>query len=116
MNKNSQKIYSDQLNEKAREDFEKNRIYAMLAYLIFFLPLIACPSSRFGRYHANQGLLVLLLGIVLYLVQWIPFIGGIIFFTGGVCLFVLMLMGIGNAAQGKMVPLPVIGGFTLLRL
>ena len=111
----NQKIYDDHLGEEAKADFEKNKIFAMLAYILFFLPLIACPSSRFGRYHANQGLIVFLCCALLSIVQMIPFVGQIVFLGGGICMFILILMGIGNAAQGKMVPLPVIGGFTILR-
>jgi hypothetical protein len=36
-------------------DIEKNKTMAGLAYLLFFLPLVACPDSPFGRFHANQG-------------------------------------------------------------
>ena len=111
----SQKFYSDDLNDEAREEVEKNKIFAMLAYLLFFLPLIACPSSSFGRYHANQGLIVLICCVILSIVQIIPFVGQIVFLGGGICMIVLILMGIGNAAQGKMVPLPVIGQFHLIR-
>ena len=111
----SQKFYSDDLNDEAREEVEKNKIFAMLAYLLIFLPLIACPSSSFGRYHANQGLIVLICCVILSIVQIIPFVGQIVFLGGGICMFVLILMGIGNAAQGKMVPLPVIGQFHLIR-
>ncbi|NLA78908.1 MAG: hypothetical protein GX845_05135, partial [Erysipelothrix sp.] len=39
-----------------QEDIEKNKTMAGLAYLIFFLPLVAAPESKFGKFHANQGL------------------------------------------------------------
>lgn len=32
--------------------------------ILFFLPLVSVPESRFGRYWANQGLLILLIEIV----------------------------------------------------
>ncbi len=35
------------------EDIEKNKTMAGLAYLIFFLPLIASPDSAFAKFHAN---------------------------------------------------------------
>ena len=44
-------------------DIEKNKTMAGLAYLIFFLPLLACPDSKYGRYHANQALLLFILGL-----------------------------------------------------
>ena len=45
-------------------DIEKNKTMAGLAYLIFFLPLIVCPDSKYGKFHANQGLLLLITSIV----------------------------------------------------
>ncbi len=54
--------------------------------LLFFLPLISFPDSRFGRYWANQGLLILfaeivgllvwaLISFILGLLALIPLIG-----------------------------------------
>ncbi|MBE6621923.1 MAG: hypothetical protein E7630_03115 [Ruminococcaceae bacterium] len=42
--------------------------------LLFFLPLVSAPDSRFGRYWANQGLIVLLIQILL-VVLWL-IVGG----------------------------------------
>jgi len=40
-------------------DINANKTMAVLAYipLLFFIPLVAVPQSRFGKYHANQGLI-----------------------------------------------------------
>ena len=63
-----------------KEDVEKNKVMAGLAYIIFFLPLIACPDSAFGRFHANQGLLLFIFGVVgSFLLGLIPIIGWIYF-------------------------------------
>jgi len=35
------------------EDIEKNKTMAGLSYFIFFLPLIACPDSKYAKFHAN---------------------------------------------------------------
>jgi len=98
------------------EDIEKNKTMAGLAYLIFFLPLIACPDSGFGRFHANQGLLLLILSfggsIILCL---IPIIGWVLlpFFSIGV--FILFLIGLINGLGGKSKQLPIIGKIKLLK-
>ena len=41
------------------------KVMSALAYLwiLFFLPLVVCPDSKFGRYHANQGLVLLLAAV-----------------------------------------------------
>lgn len=40
------------------QDIQSNKVWAVLAYLgiLFFLPLVACKDSRFGKFHANQDL------------------------------------------------------------
>ena len=42
------------------EDLARNRTWAALGYLLFFIPLIKCKHSPLGRYCANQGLLLLI--------------------------------------------------------
>ena len=44
------------------QDISDGKAMSILAYfgILFFLPLVVCPQSRFGRFHANQGLILLL--------------------------------------------------------
>ncbi len=57
---------------------------SVLAYIgiLFLIPLLACPNSRFARYHTNQGLVLFLLelaiGVVTGIFTFIPVIGPII--------------------------------------
>ena len=57
---------NDITNQFAAEDIEKNKVVAGLSYfgILFFLPLVAAPDSRFGKFHANQALVLLLAGVV----------------------------------------------------
>jgi len=90
-------------------DIEKNKTVAGLAYILFFLPLIACPDSPYGRFHANQGLLLLILwvGGVLIL-SLIPVIGpAILLPIYGIFLFALMIIGLINGFNGKAKELPL---------
>ena len=44
-------------------DILQNKTLCGLAYvfpILFFLPLVSCPNSKFGRFHANQALLLFL--------------------------------------------------------
>ena len=52
---------ADITNELDPADIEKNKAMGGLAYFLFFLPLVACPESKYGRFHANQGLIYLIL-------------------------------------------------------
>jgi len=98
------------------EDIENSKVMAGLAYILFFLPLLACPDSPFGRYHANQGLLLLILGmggsIVLNI---IPIIGWILLPFFAIVVFVFAIMGLVNGFTGKAKPLPLIGKYQLIK-
>ena len=114
---------------------QKNKILAILAYLgiLVLVPILAAKDSKFARYHANQGLLLLIasfaavflvgiLNVVIFVAAMaIHFLGWL-----SCCLwilwpcvllgsFALTVMGIINAVQGKMKPLPLIGNYTILK-
>ena len=100
-------------------DVEKNKVMAILAYLgcLCLVPLLAAKDSPFARFHTNQGLTLLLgwiiIGTLDFMVSmWIVTMGLLAVRLG---MFVLSILGIVNAAGGKMQPLPLIGGITLLK-
>lgn len=99
-----------------REDIEKNKVIAGLAYLIFFLPLLACPDSRFGRYHANQSLILFIASVAgTIILSIIPIIGWLLLPLFSIAIFVFVILGLVNGIQGKAKELPVIGKFKLLK-
>ena len=97
-------------------DIEKNKVMAGLAYLLFFLPLVACPDSRFGRFHANQGLLLLIVsiagGIILGI---IPIIGWVLMPIFYIAVMIFAIMGLINGLNGKSKKLPLFGNFTIIK-
>lgn len=97
-------------------DIEQNKVMGILAYLgiLFLVPLLAAPNSRFAKYHANQGLILFIFGMAGAVVLLVPFLGWIIGGVIWVAHIVFIIMGIINAAGGKMVPLPLIGQFKLI--
>jgi len=98
------------------EDIEKNKTMAGLAYFLFFLPLVACPESRFGKFHANQGLLLLLFYIAVSVVLTIiPVIGWFILPFFGIFILVLAIIGLLNGLNGKVKEMPLIGKFRLIK-
>jgi len=98
------------------EDIEKNKGMAILAYIIFLIPLLAAKDSKFAMYHANQGLVLFLAAVVINVVGGIiPFIGWFIILPlGNLLVIVLAVLGIINAAKGETKALPLIGGIKLL--
>ena len=56
-------------------DIEQNKTMAGLAYLIF-PAFIGRPDSKFGKFHANQALLLVILGLAgSVILSIIPIIG-----------------------------------------
>ncbi|WP_409347335.1 DUF4870 domain-containing protein [Paenibacillus sp. MBLB4367] len=97
-------------------DVQKNKGMAILAYILFFIPLLAAKDSKFAMYHANQGLLIFLGYLIANVVLTIiPFIGWILLPFANLFIFILMIIGIINAANGQVKPLPLIGSITILK-
>lgn len=99
------------------EDVEQAKAVSAVAYLIFFLPLLVKPESRFGKFHANQGLLLLITALGINIVgSIIPIIGWFLILPlGFIFTLVLFIMGIVSAVNGKMKRLPLIGGFDIIK-
>lgn len=98
------------------EDIEKNKTMAGLAYLLFFLPLLACPESRYARFHANQALLLLITAVAGNIILGIiPVIGWMLMPILGLGVLILGIMGLINGFGGKAKQLPLIGKFTILK-
>ena len=97
-------------------DIEKNKTMAGLAYILFFLPLITCPDSKFAKFHANQSLILLIcnLGgsIVLGL---IPVVGFLLRPLFALACLALLVIGLLNGINGRSNELPLIGKYRLLK-
>lgn len=97
------------------QDIEKNKIMAVLAYVIFLIPLLAAKESEFARFHTNQGLVLFIGAILSSVISVIPLIGWIIAPIAGIAITILAVIGIINAIGGKAKELPVIGKFKILK-
>ena len=110
-NLNNTKDTTDQFD---KDDIEKNKAMGLLAYILFFIPLLAAKDSPFARYHANQGLVLFICGLISSLVWIIPILGWIIAPILSIVITVLAVIGIINALNGKAKELPIIGKFKIL--
>ncbi|HZK25467.1 MAG TPA: hypothetical protein VFC74_08770 [Oscillospiraceae bacterium] len=111
----------------APADIEQHKTMAGLAYAICFLPLIACKDSPYGRFHANQGLLLLLLimvgSIVLSVVSsilialtWrLLWLSSLLYGIFSLLIIYLLLLGLINGLNGKPKRLPLIGGIQIIK-
>lgn len=100
-------------------DIEANKLWAIIACIppLFFVPLITCKDSGYGKFYANQGLLLTIVslatGLVSGILNIIPLIGGLLSSLVSLVLglamigmFILMMISIG---QNKVRYLPLIG-------
>jgi uncharacterized membrane protein len=114
--------------EVEAEDAEKNKIFGILAYLgiLCLVPIISAKDSPFAKYHANQGLVLFILEIAICILLYIvgiflamlPGAFGFLSAIFGLLYLgplILLIIGIINAAAGKCVPLPLVGGVKLLK-
>ncbi len=87
-------------------DAEENKLWAVIGYfgLLCLIPLLAKKDSAFAQYHAKQGLV---LTIVAFVLGFIPFVN----LLAWIVTLILFIIGIMNALNGKMAPLPVIGQY-----
>ena len=106
---------ADTTSEYDAQDIEKNKVMALLAYILFLIPLLAAKDSKFARFHTNQGLVLFLGGIIASVVAVIPVIGWIVAPIAGLVITVLAVIGILNALNGRAKELPVIGKFKILK-
>ncbi len=91
---------------------EKNTGMAMVAYILFFIPLLTdAKKDPFVKYHVKQGLVLFVTEAIFAVLS--RFLWGLFFiwWVVGLGILVLFILGIINAANGKKEPLPIIGQF-----
>lgn len=93
---------------------EKNTGMAIVAYIIFFVPLLTdAKDDPFVKYHVKQGMVLAITAVLVSIIStffWRFFLGWI-FWIVDLGLIILWILGIMNASSGKKEPLPVIGQF-----
>jgi uncharacterized membrane protein len=120
------------------QDAQENKTMSILAYILFFIPLLtgAHKTSPFAKYHANQGTVLFLASLAISIVlgilsgiltavftatfAWgalltIASVFGFIWLIYAIVVLILVIVGILNAVNGKMKPLPIIGGITIIK-
>ena len=114
----------DSTSEFDPNDIQQNKVMAILAYLswLVLIPLFAAKESKFARYHCNQGIMLAIAEIIVWVIfgilSIIPYVGWIFIVLNSlislVCL-VFAVTGIINAANGKAKELPFIGKINILK-
>ena len=89
------------------EEIQQGKTMAIVAYLIFFIPLLMddMRKNKFVMFHTEQSIANFILAIVISILGSITCVG---LFLGFVP-FVFCIIGILNANNGEVKPLPIIG-------
>ncbi len=115
--------FMDNFNDNSEQssfdaaDVQKFKVQAILPYLIpilFFLPVVAGDkNSKFCKFHANQQLAWLIVGVVIGILMkvlsLIPVLGAICCSLLSLATLVLTVMLMISAYQGKAIRIPFVG-------
>lgn len=117
------------------KDIENNKVMGVLAYigLLVLVPILAAKDSKFAKFHANQGLILLITEVILSFAVNVVFgimsailgflhLGFLaVLFTAlanlavSVVCIVYIVIGIVNAANGTAKELPLIGKYRIIK-
>ena len=113
--------YNTGNNPYGMQGYSGPKIWAVLAYLLgwpgFLIALLVDGKNEFTKFHLNQALVLNIVRIVLEILSRTIAKRGILSFAVGIlglAVFVFAIIGIVNAAQGKMKELPLFGSFHLM--
>lgn len=125
---NELKNSKDYTYEFDASDIQNNKVMGILSYLgiLVLVPIFAAKESKFARFHANQGLIVLIfqaaisitLGILAVFLSYVPVVRvlfAVIRWLISTALVLPSVLGIVNAARGLAKEIPLIGGFRILK-
>lgn len=90
----------------------KNKVMAMVAYIVFFIPMITQDrDDPFVKFHIKQGITLFVAWIAAGFISLVPIIGWIIAPFLSLLIFALIVIGIYRANKGEQKPLPLIGKY-----
>ncbi|WP_419211517.1 DUF4870 domain-containing protein [Maribacter sp. X9] len=95
-------------------DMKEGKNTAIIAYctligLIIAFTLNSSKKNPFANFHIKQSVGLALTGLILYIIDKVPYIGGILNLLGLIILFYMWIMGLMNAINGVEKPVPLLG-------
>lgn len=92
------------------EEIQQGKTMAIIAYLIFFIPLLMddMKNNKFVMFHTEQSIVLLILNIAAGIIGTITCGIGLVLYIPWI---IFLIMGIMNAANGEVKLLPVIGQY-----
>jgi len=101
-------------NKNQQQQSNEDNSVAIVAYLtligwIIALIMHSSKKTNLGAYHLREMLGLMLTSIVLWIVNLVPYVGHLIYMLGSIVLFILWILGLINAINRQMKPLPIVG-------
>lgn len=105
-----------------QSDVEQNKTIVLLTAILqifipilFFLPLVSCQNSAYGKFYANQGLLILLMDVAAGVVLIIPILGWIVGPIVGLAAFIFAIINAINANSDARKGIPILGNIEIIK-
>ncbi len=105
-----------------QQDVQQNKTVVMVTAIlqlffpfVFFIPLLACNDSPYGRFYSNQGLLLFILWVIYLIASKIPLIGWLIYIVIGVTALVFGIINAVNANKGIRKGIPLLGEIEIIK-
>lgn len=118
----------DNTGNSNQNDQSNTILFSILSYIgiLWLIPLLVEKNDKVVRFHVNQGIVlfifdiigsiaVSILSAIFVFIPVISFLVVVIASLFGILCFVLMIIGIVNAANKSEKPLPIIGKFQILK-
>ncbi len=112
----------DHTSQFTAEDVSANKLPALLVYALgavgIVIALLAGKDSEFAKFHARQGMKIVLLETVLAVATAVLFWTLLVPLAGSVCIVILLVVRIicfCQVCSGKAVEPPIVRSFTFLK-
>lgn len=99
-----------------KDDASGNKLMGILCYIgiLVIIPWLVKRDSKFVQFHANQGILLLILWIAVGFIWLIPVVKWIVCIVTALALCACIVFGIMGVVKGKAKQLPLIGKIQLI--
>lgn len=107
----------DHTSEYDPAELEADKAMGILSYLaiLVLIPIFAAKENKAVRFHANQGLILLICGAICSVISWIPIIGWLVGYVGELACVLYAVIGIMHVCRGEEKELFYIGKFRILK-
>jgi uncharacterized membrane protein len=107
-------IESKPAESKLAEPMQRNTLMGILCYIgpLVIVSYIMAKDDAFVKYHVKQGLVLLVLWVVLWLLQSAIYQFYLFYDLLHLGIFILSIFGIVHVVQGKQQELPLVGQFS----